>query len=97
MQERALPSLAFLCLSKATADLNLAVAGEVFLERILCYCQGTPPPWNRDFHSAHRNFSSERIDSRFLRAFYRRFIGKRKPTPRHPICQLRMGMTSCET
>src|SRR6202035_94909 len=58
------------------------------------YCHGTPPPWNSDFHSAHRNFSSGRMDSRFPRAFSRLFIGNLKPTPHTPHLLASPGMIS---
>jgi hypothetical protein len=41
----------------ANTDLELAVAGEAVFEGVLRSCHGVPPPLNRDFHSAHRDFS----------------------------------------
>jgi hypothetical protein len=51
-------------------------------------------PLNPDFHCAHRNFSSGTMDSRFLRAVGRLFIGRRKPTPHTPHLLASMGVTS---
>ena len=49
---------------------------------------------NRDFHSSHRTFRFGRIDSRFLRAFSRLFIGRPEPTPHTPHLLVATGVAS---